>query len=798
MGTYRGPASRLGSSPFSWLGSVLVAGVVGLSFVTGFAGPSMKALAPVELVAKGFRDARGVVVDGEDNVFVADHAAGTVTRIGRDAQTGLITRSLFATSLREPVGLALDARGRLLVAEEKAGRVLRFEADGTRSVVATRLEQPRWLATDERGTIYVSANGIKRSGGSQHRDDDDDDGNDTIVAVSATGVASVFVDGFENVDGLAVSDGALYAAGRGLRYKGHKVHKRDGDGVVYRIPILAGGRAGTPKPYGASDRLQKPRGLTVDHVGALYATAKELRLDRRDAVHVIAKIHADGTVTPFAWNLDRRPQGLAFDGDGNLYVTDGGGGRVLRFRAPSTPVLSAPRFTKQPVITLRGTTEVETAVDAYINGNATPVKNQPDASGVFSVEAALVSNAENSLHVFVTGADGNGLTSAVSEALVTHDDIAPSLVFTAPAPGATIREPVTVTARATDGGSQVMTVALSVGSSQLAATVRPALPAGSATASAVWDATSLADGAYTLVGIATDQAGNSTTVSRAVVVENQRVPTLTVSTSTVAAGGEITVTLTGGLGGDWDWLAFAETTAPNTSFPQWTYVGAGVRTRTWTVTAPTTPGTYEFRLFLNDSFVRAATSPAVTVLPGALGITSLAPSRTTAGGPAITLTVNGSSFGATSVVRWNGADLPTTFVSGNQLRATVSANLIATPGTAQVTVFTPAPGGGTSGALTFTIGGPPTLTVSAVSVQPGSSVTVTLTDGVGGDWDWLAFADAAAAETNFLQWTYVGGGVVSRTWTVTVPTTPGTYQFRLFLNDGFVRAATSPTVTVAP
>jgi hypothetical protein len=33
---------------------------------------------------------------------------------------------------------------------------------------------------------------------------------------------------------------------------------------------------------------------------------------------------------------------------------------------------------------------------------------------------------------------------------------------------------------------------------------------------------------------------------------------------------------------------------------------------------------------------------------------------------------------------------------------------------------------------------------------------------------------------------------------VTVPTTPGTYQFRLFLNDGFVRAATSPTVTVTP
>jgi sugar lactone lactonase YvrE len=773
---------------------MLVAGVVGLSVVTAFAGPSMRALAPVELVAKGFRDARGVVVDGEDNVFVADHAAGTVTRIARDSQTLLITRSLFATSLRGPVGLALDARGRLLVAEEKAGRVVRFDADGTRSVVATRLEQPRWLATDERGTIYVSASGLKRPTGSKHGDDDDHD-NDTIVAVSATGVASVFVDGFESVEGLAVSDGALYAAGRGLRYKGHK---REEDGVIYRIPIFASGRAGTPKPYGASARLEKPRGLTVDHVGALYATAKELRLDRRDAKQVIAKTHADGTVTAFAWNLDRLVQGLAFDGDGNMYVTDGRGGHVLRFRAPSPPVLSAPRFTKQPVITLPGTAEAETAVDAYINGNATPVTNQPDASGRFSVDAALVSNSANSLHVFVTGADGNGLTSAVSEAVVTHDNMAPTLVFTAPAQGATIREPVTVTTQATDGGSQVMTMALSVGSSQLAATVSPALPAGSATASGVWDATSLADGTYTLVAVATDQAGNSTTVSRVVVVENRQEPTLTVSTSTVAAGGQVTVTLTNGLGGDLDFLSFAHITASDTSFLRIRNIGGGVRTLTWTVTAPTTPGTYEFRLFLDGGFVRAATSPTVTVQPGVPGVTSLSPVRATAGGPAITLTVNGSNFGATSVVSWDGANLPTTFVTNRQLRAEVPASLIATQGTAQVTVFTPAPGGGMSNGLPFTIGGPPALTVSAMSVQPGNNVTVTLTDGPGGVRDWLAFADAADPVTSYLEWTYVGSGVSTTTWTVTVPTTPGTYQFRLFPTDSFELLATSPTVTVAP
>ena len=88
---------------------------------------------------------------------------------------------------------------------------------------------------------------------------------------------------------------------------------------------------------------------------------------------------------------------------------------------------------------------------------------------------------------------------------------------------------------------------------------------------------------------------------------------LTVDKTTVAPGGSVTVTLTGGQGGSTDWLSFALVSAPNTSCPLWTYVGSGVTTRTWTITAPSTPGTYEFRLFLNGGYTRAATSPPVTV-----------------------------------------------------------------------------------------------------------------------------------------------------------------------------------------
>src|SRR6185295_10089018 len=45
----------------------------------------------------------------------------------------------------------------------------------------------------------------------------------------------------------------------------------------------------------------------------------------------------------------------------------------------------------------------------------------------------------------------------------------------------------------------------------------------------------------------------------------------------------------------------------------------------------------------------------------------------------------------------------TTFVSSTQLTAAIPASDIANVGTASVTVVNPAPGGGTSNALTFTI-----------------------------------------------------------------------------------------------
>ncbi|MGB6979516.1 MAG: hypothetical protein WBD66_09935, partial [Candidatus Acidiferrales bacterium] len=54
-----------------------------------------------------------------------------------------------------------------------------------------------------------------------------------------------------------------------------------------------------------------------------------------------------------------------------------------------------------------------------------------------------------------------------------------------------------------------------------------------------------------------------------------------------------------------------------------------------------------------------------------------------AGGGAFVLWADGSGFTSSSVLEWNGTPLSTTFGTGGILTATVSAALIAAPGTAQ-------------------------------------------------------------------------------------------------------------------
>ena len=117
----------------------------------------------------------------------------------------------------------------------------------------------------------------------------------------------------------------------------------------------------------------------------------------------------------------------------------------------------------------------------------------------------------------------------------------------------------------------------------------------------------------------------------------------------------------------------------------------------------------------------------VPVTNPAPAISATEPTHGRANAGPLTLTVIGSGFSTFSVVRWNGADRPTRLISTTRLEASIAASDLSAAGTAQVSVHTPGPGGGTTSALAFTIDPPATLTVSASAVAPASAVTVTLT-----------------------------------------------------------------------
>jgi hypothetical protein len=124
---------------------------------------------------------------------------------------------------------------------------------------------------------------------------------------------------------------------------------------------------------------------------------------------------------------------------------------------------------------------------------------------------------------------------------------------------------------------------------------------------------------------------------------------------------------------------------------------------------------------LTFSITAAASNPVPA-------ITTLQPASTTAGSGAFTLTVNGSSFVNGAVVNFNGNARTTTYVSATQVTAAILASDVANVGIPAVTVTNPAPGGGTSNALTF-------------SITAASVVTATLTPAT------LSFTSATGVAT---------------------------------------------------
>jgi hypothetical protein len=84
-------------------------------------------------------------------------------------------------------------------------------------------------------------------------------------------------------------------------------------------------------------------------------------------------------------------------------------------------------------------------------------------------------------------------------------------------------------------------------------------------------------------------------------------------------------------------------------------------------------------------------------------VASLSPTSAKVNSGAFVLTVNGTNFNSSSVVRWNGSNRVTTYVSPTQLRASILTTDVSARGTASVTVYNSGPVAGLSNSLSFSI-----------------------------------------------------------------------------------------------
>jgi len=314
-------------------------------------------------------------------------------------------------------------------------------------------------------------------------------------------------------------------------------------------------------------------------------------------------------------------------------------------------------------------------------------------------------------------------------------------------------------------------------------------------------------------------------------------PAIDLTSTTVAPGGVIQFTVSGGPGNVRDWVSLLPASAPDNGHLVWRYLNGastppavGVTTATLQFTAPTTAGSYNIRFFANDAYVKLATSATITVAAGpTLTIGDVTISEGHSGTAVATFIVTLSPLNAADTVTVAYATANGSATTANNDYAATNGTVTFEPSAATQTISVNVNGDmaaetnetfvvNLSSPTNATIGDPqgtgtitnddgapgPAISLASTSVEPGGVIQFTVSTGPGNPTDWVSLSLASAADNTYLTWIYLNGtttspatGVTTATLQFTAPTTPGTYNLRFFANNGFVKLATSETLAVA-
>ena len=306
----------------------------------------------VELCGDGVLDQGEGCDDGNTNpADGCDACAPTTWRA-----TAVIGGNANATTVgMSPAGVAIDRRGDLYIADTDNSIIRRVDASGVITTVAgtgvegfggdggaatsAQLDFPFGVAADGLGNLYIADtfnNRVRRV---------DANGLITTVAGGGAPCPSCGVQGFSGDGGAATSAqldtpigvavdglGNLYIADQ----NNLRVRRVDTNGIITTMAGSGptgngnGGFSGDGGPA-TSARLNVPDGIAVDGQGNLYiADTRNHRIRRVDTNGLITTVAGDGSSGftgdggPALGAGLGGPQGVAVDGPGNLYITDGG------------------------------------------------------------------------------------------------------------------------------------------------------------------------------------------------------------------------------------------------------------------------------------------------------------------------------------------------------------------------------------------------------------------------------------------------------------------------------------------
>lgn len=278
----------------------------------------------------------GLAVDAEGNLFIADVATHRVLKRDRQGALTIVAGTgeggfagdngpAVAAKLHSPMDLAIDAEGRLLVVDTFNHRIRRIDARGVITTVAEGFNNPQSVAVGKDGELYVA-----------------DTYNHVVKRVDREGKVSVFAGteaGLAGDKGLAVKaqinlpqavavgpEGSVYISDAA----NSRIRKVSPDGVIVTIcgsgPGSGEGGAGFGGDGGPAEKakLFSPADIEFDGEGRLWISDSGNGRVRVIEKGVIRTVAGDGKA------MLNTPRKLAIVGGGVVYVTEPSNGRVRK------------------------------------------------------------------------------------------------------------------------------------------------------------------------------------------------------------------------------------------------------------------------------------------------------------------------------------------------------------------------------------------------------------------------------------------------------------------------------------